>query len=132
MRPMLENIFDAETTFSDTLMDNRYWELYDLEDKMESQAKLLDIFHYMNDPARIKIGHGHYLQFFNDEAPDALILNWYSRNLRIYRNIRKAATSPDDRILVLFGAGHLGILTQQLESDPALEKADFNDPATWK
>lgn len=131
LRPLMKDIFNAPATYSDTLMDTRYWELYDLEDKMESQAKLLDIFKYSNDPQRIKIGHGHYLQFFHKREPDGLALNWYSRNLRIYRNIRNAATSPDDRILVLFGAGHLGILTQQLESDPSLEHVEFNKPETW-
>lgn len=131
MRAMMEEIFDAPATYSDTLMDTRYWELYDLEDKMESQARLLDIFRYMNAPERIKIGHGHYLQFFHEREPDGLALNWYSRNLRIYRNIRNAATSPDDRIMVLFGAGHLGILNQQLESDPSLEGVPFNEPDKW-
>lgn len=130
-RAEMNTIFDAPATYSDTMMDTRYWELYALEDKIDAQSRLLDIFKYSNSEERIKIGHGHYVQFFHEREPDGLALNWYSRNLRIYRNIRNAVTSPDDRILVLFGAGHLGILTQQLEADPTLDRALFNDPKTW-
>lgn len=131
LRPIMGKIFNSERITNDTLMDARYWELYDLEDKMESQARLLDNFKYSNSPERIKIGHGHYLQFMQEREPDALTLNWYNRNLRIYQRIRLAASQPDDRVLVLFGAGHLGILTQQLESDPSLDLVEFNRPDTW-
>lgn len=131
LRPIMEEIFSDKVTTKDTLMGHRYWKLYAQEDKLEAKSKLLDIFRYMNNPVRIKIGHGHYVQYMNDRDPDGLALNWYSRNLRIYNNIRKAATSPNDRILVLFGAGHLGILTQQLESDPSLDIVRFNEPENW-
>jgi len=127
LRPLMDSLFTAHDPTTDTTMDKRYYQLYELEDKMEAQAELLDVFKYMNDPHRIKRGHGHYLEFESDQAPDALAIWWYSRNLRIYRKIQKATTSPDDRIMVLFGAGHLGILRQQFESSPAYELVDFNE-----
>jgi hypothetical protein len=37
--------------------------------------------------------------------------------MRIYRNIVALAKSPDDRILVIFGAGHLGWLRQMTASE---------------
>lgn len=40
-------------------------------------------------------------------AGSDLLTFWIQRNLRIYRNIQALATSPDDRILVIYGAGHL-------------------------
>ncbi len=126
-RPMIDSLFSAKDMDFDSTIDNRYWELYDLEDKLEAKSRLLDVFKYMNDPHRLRRGHGHYLEFESDEAVDALAIWWYSRNLRIYRNIRKSTTSPDDRILVLFGAGHMGILRQQFESSPAYELIDFGD-----
>ena len=49
-------------------------------------------------------------------GPD-LIARWFERNIRIYRNIRALVTSPDDRILVVYGAGHLGWLRQHVEND---------------
>ena len=53
-------------------------------------------------------------------------MHWYARNLRIFRNIQAIATEPDDRIMVIFGAGHLGILRQQLESYPGMELVEFS------
>jgi hypothetical protein len=127
LRPLMDSLFSAEDPTTDTTIDKRYYQLYDLEDKMEARSRLLDIFKYMNKPHRIKRGHGHYLEFDSNEAPDALAIWWYSRNLRIYRKIQKATTSPDDRIMVLFGAGHLGILRQQFESSPAYELVEFGE-----
>jgi hypothetical protein len=126
-RPMMDSLFSAKDTDLDTTIEGRYWELYDIEDKLEANSRLLDVFKHMNTPQRLRRGHGHYLEFESDEAVDALAIWWYSRNLRIYRNIRKSTTSPEDRILVLFGAGHMGILRQQFESSPAYELVDFGD-----
>lgn len=132
LRPLMDSLFSAEDPNADTTLDKRYYELYDLEDKMEARSRLLDVFKYMNKPHRIKRGHGHYLEFDSDQAPDALAIWWYSRNLRIYRKIQKATTSPDDRIMVLFGAGHLGILRQQFESSPAYELVEFGELGSRK
>ncbi|HNA56624.1 MAG TPA: DUF5694 domain-containing protein [Chitinophagales bacterium] len=39
--------------------------------------------------------------------------------MRIYRNIQQITTSPDDRILVIIGAGHAQILTHLFACSPA-------------
>lgn len=124
-RPLIDSLWEVVDTGWDTTVENRYWDLYDYEDKLTAKSSLLDVFRYQNDPHRIHRGHGHYLEFESDERVDVLAMWWYSRNLRIARRIRQSTTSPDDRILVLFGAGHLGILRQQFESSPAYELVDF-------
>lgn len=53
-------------------------------------------------------------------AGPELVARWFERNIKIYRNIRALATSPDDRILVIMGSGHLGWLRQNVENDPAV------------
>jgi hypothetical protein len=35
---------------------------------------------------------------------------WFNRNLRILRNIQRIPHGANDRILVIFGAGHLNLL----------------------
>ena len=127
LHPLLDSLFadhKSDNPVADTI-NKRYFELYALEDRMDAKATLLEIFQYNNRPDRIRRGHGHYLQFTSERDADALALWWYSRNLRIFRNIQRAATSPNDRILVLFGAGHLSILHQQLESTPAIVLVEF-------
>lgn len=42
-------------------------------------------------------------------GPELLTL-WFQRNLRIYCNLVKLIDTPSDRILVIYGAGHLGWL----------------------
>ena len=49
---------------------------------------------------------------------DILSIHWYDRNLRMHRNIKRVASSPEDRVLVLFGAGHMGILKHLATCDP--------------
>jgi hypothetical protein len=52
-------------------------------------------------------------------GPD-LIASWFERNIRIYHNIRALVTSPEDRILVIYGAGHTGWLQQNVANDAEL------------
>ena len=63
-----------------------------------------------------------YLRFGDqyDYAGADLIAQWYQRNIRIYRNIVALADSPSDRILVVYGNGHLGWLRQNIANDPAV------------
>lgn len=132
MIPMLDSIYEGwDFSSEDNKISQRYRQLYELEDKAMAGNTLLEIFKYENDPHRIRRGHGAYLvgdfELGESRGADALAMHWYARNLRIYRNIQRSVTSPEDRILVLYGAGHLGILRQQFESSPEFELVDFND-----
>ncbi|MEM7573287.1 MAG: DUF5694 domain-containing protein [Bacteroidota bacterium] len=131
LRPLLDSIY-SEWGFESTVeMDFRYDSLYDLEDEILAETSLLDYFKYENSHHRILRGHGAYLTgaFGSNgtNGQDALAMHWYARNLRIFRNIQSVATEPDDRVMVIFGAGHLGILRQQLESYPGMELVEFGD-----
>jgi hypothetical protein len=55
-----------------------------------------------------------------DWAGADLLSDWYRRNMRIYSNVTRLVDSPDERVLVIFGAGHLGWLHQAVASDPTL------------
>ena len=52
-------------------------------------------------------------------GPD-LLASWYQRNIRIYHNILALIESPSDRILVIYGYGHLGWLRQDVANDPTV------------
>jgi hypothetical protein len=48
--------------------------------------------------------------------------------MRIYGNIVRLGNSPNERVLVVFGSGHLGWLRHTFASDPTLhlrKLADF-------
>ena len=63
-----------------------------------------------------------------DWAGADLVSDWFRRNGRIYSNLTRLADSPNERVLAIFGAGHLGWLRHDVSSDPSLrlrKLADF-------
>ncbi len=49
-----------------------------------------------------------------------LLTEWYRRNMRIHTHLLNVI-EPGDRVLVIFGAGHLGLLRKAVEADPTLK-----------
>jgi len=50
--------------------------------------------------------------------------DWHARNLRIYGNIARLATTGSERIVVLIGAGHAALLREFVAWSPNLRLAD--------
>lgn len=46
---------------------------------------------------------------------------FFNRNLKIFRNIQKIPTKPNDRILVIYGSGHMSILNILFDASPEYE-----------
>ena len=59
-------------------------------------------------------------------GPDMLTF-WYQRNIRIYNRIAALVESPNDRILVIYGAGHLGPLRQLGANDSRIRVRKLAD-----
>ncbi len=87
---------------------------------------VLETLVYMNSDAMASTGMAEYFAFvpygepWEYAGPD-LLASWYQRNIRIYHNIVKLADSPKDRILVIYGAGHLGWLQQNIANDSSVK-----------
>ncbi|NDK55746.1 DUF5694 domain-containing protein [Pontibacter fetidus] len=81
---------------------------------------------YENQPERIRERHANYFREafrYEEQTHDYMGVDWYSatwfnRNLRIFRNIQRITESPDDRILVIYGAAHVATIQQAVESSP--------------
>ena len=80
----------------------------------------------MNNEENIKKDFGSYLvgvfkyqtkdnEFFGVDFHTG---NWFNRNLKIFRNIQKINAKPTDKILVIYGSGHLTILNNLFEASP--------------
>jgi hypothetical protein len=74
-----------------------------------------------------------------DRSPGANWVGaWYARNLKIFANLVRLATSPSDRVLVIYGAGHVFPLTEfaeqsgafSVESPEPLLQTTLKTPAT--
>lgn len=88
-----------------------------------------------NENNNIKMDLGSYLNgIFKYETkdneffgPDFVTGWWFNRNLRIFRNIQKINAKPTDRILVIFGAGHMNLLNIFFDSSPEYKLQKVND-----
>ena len=95
------------------------------EDAFLKSHTILEMLQLMNSDSVVAQELGAYFSWvrfgdrWDDAGPD-LLAAWYQRNIRIYRNIVALIKSPSDRILVIYGAGHLGLLRQDVASDPAV------------
>ena len=78
-------------------------------------ATVTELLREMNDEKNVARFHQPYLTFARvgagtDFAGADLVRDWYERNLKIYANITRLADNPNERILVIIGAGHLRTL----------------------
>lgn len=105
------------------------------EESLEG-ASVLKILSDMNAPEFERLGHGLYMTLLrigkNDKYVGAdLVAAWYERNLKIATNVIRIADAPDDRILILIGAGHAPLIRQILSQTPGFrvrEAAEFLKP----
>ena len=84
---------------------------------------ILETLLFMNADDKVAIENGLYYRMARlgepgDWAGADLLSNWFQRNMRIFSNIVKLTDSPNDRVLVIYGSGHLGWLRHNFSSDP--------------
>lgn len=93
---------------------------------------LVEMLRYMNADsmaARAMADDYALIQFGEpyEYAGADLVAAWFQRNIRIHHNIRALITSPDERILVIYGAGHLGWLRENLRHDGTVRLRKLED-----
>lgn len=130
-KPWLDSLYQGWEFGGEDVLSQRYDAWYTATDKAKKDHSLLEIFLAMNDDHALDRDYGAYLNGYfklpGDRGADVRAIHWYSRNLRIYRNIQDITTGPEDRILVVFGAGHMGILKHLFECDPGYELVRLRD-----
>lgn len=99
--------------------------------EMMRTKTVVEMLRYMNSDEFVERSHQPYLAFARigkdaDYAGADLTADWYERNLKIYANITRITDSPNDRILVLIGAGHLKLLREFVEQSGEFNSAKPN------
>ena len=98
--------------------------------KLDEQTTILDAYRKMNSKeevekslayyvnyARIGINEGYYGQGW--------LLWWYQRNLSIFANISELVKrDSDERVLLLIGAAHKGVLMEMLQDSKLFDVVD--------
>ena len=95
------------------------------QDQYLASHTILETLLYLNSDDKVTKNVGlHYRMAHLGEPYDwagaDLIADWFRRNMRIYSNVVQLVDSPNERVLVIFGSGHLGWLQQQFASDPTI------------
>lgn len=86
---------------------------------------VLETLLYMNADEKVAQDVGFYYRDAHfgepgDWAGADLLADWFRRNARITSNITRLVDSPGERVLAIFGSGHLGWLRHNVRSDPTL------------
>lgn len=115
---------------SDDVMSKRYREWYDYMDRIRNDMTILEGLQLTNREDVLDAGFGAYLvgDFKLPEfgGADALAVYWYNRNLRIFRQLQELRTEDEDRLLVVFGSGHVQILKTLADSSPEFRRVRFD------
>ena len=93
---------------------------------------ILETLLYTNADERVAEAVGFYFrqaQFGRpwDWAGADLVSAWFQRNMRIYSNIARLVESPADRVLAIYGSGHLGWLQYAFLNSPNLRLRKLGD-----
>lgn len=99
-------------------------EALQLMGKWLSEGTISYMLYNMNRPEMLAKAHRVYLAHFlpvvkgDNYAGAAVVAQWYERNIRIFSNLHKISNSASDRIVVIYGQGHIPILKQLAEDSP--------------
>ena len=104
-----------------------YEGLHRVDDSLKTVLPLDAYLVRENEPARLLVSHGQYLiggfRLGRDDdylGPD-MRTRWYNRNLRIFHNLQRITAAPDERIVLIIGAGHVPILRHAVQASPEYE-----------
>ena len=99
--------------------------------KTDTNKTILEMYRICNNPDEIKKSHESYINIarignMREYVGIDWLIWWYQRNLIIFSNLSRLATSKDDRILVIIGSSHIYLLDQFLRESNVVELADVN------
>lgn len=86
------------------------------EDLLLRKSTVTEFLLHLNEEKRSTENHAGYFRALLPDDNIAIyekadrLTNWYHRNLRMFANINRITSFPDDRVLVIVGSGHLKIL----------------------
>ncbi|HEX8172217.1 MAG TPA: DUF5694 domain-containing protein [Thermoanaerobaculia bacterium] len=94
------------------------------DDELLRTSTISRFLAHLNSPERYRLNHRWDVLWNLEPGQSAALyentdhaLNWYKRNLRIFTNIIEI-TEPNDRILLIIGAGHQAILKDLAAEHP--------------
>lgn len=108
-----------------------YMEPMQREAEEWSKLPILEGYKRVNEAETVKKMHQFYMEFaMIGKEKDYYAMDWltwwYKRNLILYTNVRRLISTPQDRVLLLIGGGHVHLIKQFLEESGVCTVADAN------
>src|SRR5215468_1279897 len=106
--------------------------LLEHESAILKDGTISDLLLFMNRPEQVREDQEYYMDFTQFAGggeypgPD-LLAEWYRRNARIFANLRGIISSPEERVLVIYGSGHLYWLQRNVLDSRDLELGRFGE-----
>ena len=126
----VNNLTKGYDFVSDDSLNSMYKNWFEYEKRLPTKMNLLKYFKHINSREYHQLDYGSYLvgdfKLDNNRGADLLSIWWYNRNLRIFRKLQEIKRNKKDKILLIFGNGHVSILRQLLESSPEYEFIEFD------
>lgn len=125
IRKEKENLLNEYEKYTDSLMALKNNEAPDDKNKGENKYMTIrEIIYGLNTPEKLGQENAKYLnelssfeeKEFDYAGTDWISASWINRNLRIFRNIKRITENKEDRILVIYGAGHAFLLNEFLRN----------------
>ena len=122
---------NGQSKLIDSIIENAT-ELAEEYDKIALNGTIQDAVYYLNTEGAIAKNHLGYILLSQigdkqNKIGAETVGDWYKSNIKIFENIRQLADLNTERVLVLYGQGHLKILNQLIEDSPELELVDINE-----
>jgi len=114
-----------------------YEKIYRIEDSLKTVQSLIEHFRFMNNPKNtLKDQQSYLTNVVLTGAGDKYngadnLARWYQRNLKIFSNIYDLTEfDKEERILLIYGVGHVYQLKQFLTDSPDFEYIEINEYLT--
>ena len=111
-----------------------YEKMYEYHDSLKTVQTLTEHFKHINNPSnRLKDHQGYLTETLLTGAGDLYIgadavARWYQRNLKIFANTYDIVEfDKEERILLIYGSGHVWQLRQLLTDSPDYEYVEINE-----
>ena len=100
--------------------------------KRQGEATVREALLELNEPAMQDRTKDFYLQMARVRSKENFVgadqlAQWYQRNFRILTNLAQIIDSPQDRVLVIFGQGHIPYLRDGIKANPDMQLVEAND-----
>ena len=99
---------------------------------VQKDGTILDMYRLFNSEDAIRLNNSGYMYVARvggdkDFAGARLVGNWYLRNLEMFAQMTRLVSSPDERIMILYGQGHAYLLRDFVRQSLDLTLVDASD-----